>query len=141
MSVAYIWSLPITEWNRLMHALHGNTAAAAGGGLMVGLDADYDDDLEGLGELEHDERYELEVSVGGAVRLMPFIALWQSDDGSAAAAVPAWAVPHGAEILVGATVGGGDAPLPPDVKVAVRFVQLSAEMMARATPFSGGASP
>ena len=85
------WFLPARLWNRLMHALHGNQAARDGA--MVDLDGDFDGDLEGLGELEYDERYELEILMNGIPIVTPMIVLWQADDGSAAVAVPAWAIP------------------------------------------------
>ncbi len=68
-----------------MHALHGNTSAAAG--VIAGYADDADEDLEGLGELTEDDRMEL--MLGDTPLRIPLLVLWQGDDGSAAVAVPA----------------------------------------------------
>ncbi len=77
----------------------------------------------------------------GVVRTLPLLALWRSDDGSAAAALPSWSFAEGAEFKIAAATSGGDAPLPLDAVLTVCFVQLNAEVMLRTRPYSAGAAP
>ena len=55
-----LWHLPVTEWNRLQHALHGNGALDGEdfGGLFD------NEDFDRLGDIANEELLELEILLG-----------------------------------------------------------------------------
>ena len=75
-----LWHIPIAEWSRLQHMLHGNGAV-----VREAKEADAEDGL-GLDGTE-DDMLELDVQVDGLYRTIPVQILWRSEDGAAAAAL------------------------------------------------------
>ena len=104
-------------------------------------DETHDVDGEELGPIEAENYMELDVDVGAGPQVMPMVILWRSDDGSAHAAVPGWALAGGDSFAVRAEGSMEDDAVPEEPEIQVKFVTISAELLARARPSAGRATP
>ena len=115
-----------------MHILHGNGAAS---------DAEGDFD-EAIAAYEEENSREFIVMMGGLPVLVPLVVLWSVDDGSAAVAVPSWCVPaDGDDYEIPLAASSGRILLPQGAAAEVRFVMLSAAIMATTRPLSPECRP
>ncbi len=123
------WALSHRRWNKLMHILHGNTAAPEPFAEVFGEEP-----------VEDDFMLEMTVSVDGYYRMMPILVLWRAEDGSAAVAVPSWGLPDGEVTVVPAQLTDG-ADLADNMTMEVKFVTLGAACLARCRPCSTQTAP
>ena len=77
-----LWTVSHKMWNRLMHALHGN-------GTAVDEEDDFD---QALADYDEDGLREIEILMDGYYQVVPALVLRRIEDGTAAAAMPAWSV-------------------------------------------------